>query len=67
MGCKIRPSDQVSFLVWNPQNVNWTLLDGRVSAIYPWLVVCNGSYTCSRSEREEENDTKISLHSLKEP
>ena len=44
MGCKIHPSDKVSFLVWNPQNVNLTLLDGSVSANYPWLVVCNGSY-----------------------
>ena len=45
MGSKIRPSDQVSFLVWNPQNVNLTLLDGSVCAIYPWLVMCNGSYS----------------------
>ena len=44
MEYQIHPSEQVSFLVRNPQKVILTLFDRKESAPTRWLLVCNGSY-----------------------
>ena len=44
-GTSNSPPCTISFFVWNPQNVIFTNLDGKVLATIQWALVCNGSYT----------------------
>ena len=50
MGCPKHASQQVSFLVRNPQNANLTLLSRRVFDARRWSLDCNESYMihCTR-------------------
>ena len=43
-GTSNSPPCTISFFVWNPQNVIFTNLDGKVLAPIQWALVCNGSY-----------------------
>ena len=44
MGCSKHASEQVSFLVRNPQKANLTLLSGKLFHARRWRLDCNESY-----------------------